>query len=463
MSQINGIVQIKKVFSFALPITVSGLINIVGNIIAMLMVSQIGHDSLAASALAFPTNITLLTLIVTPLYAIGILTGHLHGKENHAIEIGSIVRNGFYLGILLVIPAGLLLWHAGDILILFNQDPNLVSLTIPFFHYAALSLLPVMIYTVILQFYNGIGKPRFSLVVTLILLPLIILLSYGFILGNFGLPKLGLAGVTCATFVAQTIGLIGIIFYLVLQKNIKQYQIFTKIFLPQWSEIKKIFKMGFPIGLQFGGELSALSVATYFMGLFKVDTIAILAATQIVSQCVMLIVIVTLGLSQTLSILTSQAYGQKTFHLVREYFSASTVIITGFWLIMVILFTFFHTAFFDLYLHNETLENHDLIIHYAILFLIASSLGLLLDSIRHLLSGTLRGLHDTKGPTQIGIACQWFIALPLCYLVGFPLQGGPVALRAVFFSGFAVAVCFLWQRFNRKCAQLDAPLLTTTV
>lgn len=446
--------QVKKVFTFALPITASGLINIISNIVAMLMVSHLGHDELAASALAFPTNITLLTLVVTPLYAVGILTGHHFGKKSHSKEIGNIVRNGFYLGLLLFIPTGFLLWHAGDILHFFNQDPALVALAIPFFHYAALTLFPVVIYTVILQFFTGIGKPRFSLVVTLILLPMIIFFSYAFIFGNFGFPKLGLAGVTCASFLAQSIGMVGILIYLFLQPNIKQYSFFNKSWLPQWSEIKKIFNMGFPIGLQFGGELSAMSVATYFMGLFKVHTIAILAAVQIVSQCSMLMVIVTLGLSQALSILVSQAYGSKSIQLARDYFSASIAIILSFWMFIVILFALFHLNFFDLYLHDVSKKNHDLIIYYANYFLLVAGIGLLLDSLRNLLSGALRGLHDTKGPTHIGIACQWLVSLPLCYLVGFTLGGGPVALRLTFFSGFALAAYFLWIRFNKKTSAI---------
>ncbi len=69
--------------------------------------------------------------------------------------------------------------------------------------------------------------------------------------------------------------------------------------LPNWSVCKKIFLLGYPIGMQFGGELAAMTVATYFMGYFGVTA---LAASQIVSQYALLIIMITLGLSQALSI-----------------------------------------------------------------------------------------------------------------------------------------------------------------
>jgi len=59
--------------------------------------------------------------------------------------------------------------------------------------------------------------------------------------------------------------------------------------------MQKHFSLGFPIGIQFGAELAAMTVATYFMGYFGVIA---LAASQIVSQYSLIVVMVTLGLSQ---------------------------------------------------------------------------------------------------------------------------------------------------------------------
>ena len=59
-----------------------------------------------------------------------------------------------------------------------------------------------------------------------------------------------------------------------------------------------------PIGMQFGGEFVAMTMATYLIGYFGVTA---LAASQIVSQYTMLVIILIIGLTQALSILVSEA------------------------------------------------------------------------------------------------------------------------------------------------------------
>ena len=78
----------------------------------------------------------------------------------------------------------------------------------------------------------------------------------------------------------------------------QKYPIFTGKFKPNFSLIKNIFLLGYPIGMQFGAELSAMTMATYFMGYYGTTA---LTASQIVSQYSMLVVMVILGLSQAVT------------------------------------------------------------------------------------------------------------------------------------------------------------------
>ena len=64
------------------------------------------------------------------------------------------------LAFFLAFPTGLALWYADHLLLFFKQDPTLVALARPYFHFAAMSMLPLLAGVVIAQFYAGIGKPR---------------------------------------------------------------------------------------------------------------------------------------------------------------------------------------------------------------------------------------------------------------------------------------------------------------
>lgn len=446
MNSNHTLQNIYKLSAFALPISVGALLNMVTSFIAMMMVAKIGKSELAAGALAMTTYITILTIVSTIFYAVSILIGHYKGQGKAFADIGKLTKNGIWLAVLLAVPAALLLWNADHILLLFKQDPHLVLLTRPYFHFAMLSIFPMLINTVIYQFHTGIGKANFTLKVSIINLPIIVLLSYGLVLGKFHLPQLGLGGVTCATFIVQCLLCIALLIYLSITKENKKYAIFSNGFWPDFALCKRIFFLGLPIGIQFGAELAAMTVTTYFMGYFGVIA---LASSQIVSQYNMLIVMIALGLSQALSILISEAYGKKQVDLVKQYIASAIMILVIFFIFIFALFLFAPHALIKLYLNVDDVNDQTLI-HLATVFFSISGITMLIDSIRNILSGVLRGLHDSKAPMRIGVLCLWLISLPVSYVVAFTFNLGPVGLRIGFISGFLIASFLLWQRIKSK-------------
>jgi len=438
--------NIFKVATLAMPICANALVNMVASFFAMLMVGHLGKEALAAAALALTTYISIITLVTTIFYALSILISHYRGQEKSTAAIGELVRNGFWLALVLAIPCHFILWNIDKVLYFFGQDPMLISLTVGYFHIAGFSVFPVLIITVINQFFTGINNPRFLMFVSFITVPLIVLLSYGLILGNFGLPMLGLAGVMGATIIVQSMLCIGMLLYLMLSHRMKKYAIFTGSLLPKFELCKKIFFLGMPIGIQFGGELAAMTIATYFMGYFGVSA---LAAQQIVSQYSMLSIMIILGLSQALSILISEAYATKNTALIKKYIDSGLILLSVVFSVVILLFSFAPKYLIRPFLDHTDPVNFELV-HWAIGLFIVGGITLFIDGIRHLFSGSLRGLHDSKAPMNIGLFCLWIVSLPIGYLCGFTFHGGPIGLRIGLMSGFILATIILWRRIKTK-------------
>jgi MATE family multidrug resistance protein len=430
------------IIKFALPVSASGIMNMIASFIAMMMVAHLGQKPLAAGALAMTTYITIMTITVTIFYAVGILISHHQGQEKTAKEIGIVVKNGIWLALLIALPAMLVLQHADNLLILFGQDPVLVELTHPYFHYAGLGMFPLLFVMVISQFFAGTGRPKLMLLIALISLPLTIFSSYCFVLGKLGMPMLGLAGITFATLVVQSIMMTGLAALILYDRK---YQIPSRPYGPNIAICKSILSLGLPIGIQFGGEIAAMSVTTYLLGHFGIIA---LAASQVVSQYSLLVVMISIGLTQSISILISKAYAQRNISLIKIYLNASLLVLLYCFLVIAAIFCFFSKELLTLYVSQNVLNTQ--MIYYTHMFFIISAFTLFFDGMRHLLSGALRGLHDSHTPMRIGIITLWLIALPISYSVGFTFHGGPIGLRIGFASGFVIAAIVLWYRVLQK-------------
>jgi MATE family multidrug resistance protein len=181
------------------------------------------------------------------------------------------------------------------------------------------------------------------------------------------------------------------------------------------------------------------------MGYFGVTA---LAASQIAGQYYTLVIILLIGLTQALSILVSEAYGKGDHNLIKAYLHASLVILMMCCLFAGILFCGFPKELIGLYASKQVV---DIRLEYlTTLFLAISTVLIFFDGLRHLLSGALRGLHDSHGPMRIGLIALWLISLPACYLIGFQFKGGPIGLRIGFLSGFVFAAVLLVLRIREK-------------
>ena len=431
---------LQSLLTIALPISAGRILNILANFIAMMMVAKFGKTQLAAGFLAVSSTIPVTTSVLTIFYAIGIRICYYRGQKNAPESIGALVKNGLFLAIILAIPAAVLITYLDAILSKIGLDPELIALTKAYFYYAGLGVFPLLAMTVLGQFYIGIGKPWFALMVEVISFPLTILASWALIPGHFGLPGSGLAGVSLANLLVQSVLFIAILIITSLNKTNAVYQIFKKPFTINWRTCQSIITLGLPIGIQFGGELAAMAVAGWLMGYYGVDA---LAALQITSQYSILIIMPGIGLAQALTLKISELYGQQGTHHypIKKYLYASVLLLASYVVPVSFLYCTLSTKFAEFYLGSNSLRpDFEQLIH---VFFILAAVFLSLDGIRNLLSSALRGLHQSKPATIINLASLWLISIPVSGLTVFVFKANPVALRMGFLSGFVMAVLAL--------------------
>ena len=448
----NILSSIKNISKFSFPVICNSLVNILPTLASMWILARLGKDHLAAAGIASPTFFTILTICLTGFFAVGIKISYSIGKnkkninkQNHE-QVGHWVINGIILALIIAIPAVIVLLSAPSFLLLCGQKPHLVNLTKPFFYYGALAIIPMLINSALSQYFISTGHSKIILFISLITLPLIIALSYGLILGKWGLPQLAMGGINLASFIIDIlITIIGVLI-IIFAKWSKKNQVFVRPFGVSYKKCIELFQLGWPISIQVGGELAAMTVIAYLIGSFGSSA---LAAAQILTQYVLIFVMISMGLSQGVSVLISHAHGNDKLEEVKNITLAGFIIIIAIAILFSIIFFTFPRYLVDLYLNIKHSE-HNQVEYFAIYFMKIAALYIIFDGIRGVLTASLRGLQDSKIPMRVGLFCLWLVGIPCAYIAGFALNGGPIALRFGFVAGVASATVIMLIRYKKR-------------
>lgn len=444
----------KRIVRLALPMAGTQLITVASSFLCMAMLATLGHQVLAASALIFATQMTVLVICMSFLFSLSLFIGHAYGAKNY-IAIGNYIQQGWTFALLISIPIILFFWHIAYFLILFGQAPALAQLVQTFFHAFVWGVAPVLLLVCNQQLYYGIHKQRIITYTSCISVTLLLISAYILILGKFGMPSLGVAGLGYAIAIQCWFSFIFTTSYMYYKKEFKPFDLFHYRVHKEWQHITRMFKVSWPISLQMGGEMLAFFTCSTMIGWLGTNA---LAAYQVVGQYLFLIIVPIFSLTQASGILVGQACGGKQFHEIKRlgYACISLAIMLSGLVAVVFLMAPRSLAAAYLDIHNpanaETL-------HLVILFFIITAFSQILDAVRNVTTGVLRGLFDTRFPMYAGLLAIWLVGIPLSYLLAFPLHIGAIGIAIGFAIGIAVGATVVMLRW-RVMSNRQSPATT---
>lgn len=438
----------KRILRLALPAAANRILAMLGNFISLIMVAHLGQKELAASALLNATQSTLIVIGFSILFAVGIIAGRLYGEQRYH-DIGVLVQQSWIVGVIVSIPIIIIAWNVGPILTLFHQPKSLIIILKSYFHAYIWAVVPVVWLIGMQQFCFAVLKQRLALSVKLIGTTLQIVFSYILIFGKWGFPKLGVNGFAYALAAQTWITIIIMLICFYYMKSFARFGIFKLKPGFGWHFMRKLLKIGWPISIQFGGELLFFFIATIFVGWLGNDA---LAARQITTQYNILFIIPIFGASQATGVLIGHAYGSKKFFEIRHIGNISMALGALFMCFIAIVYLLAPTLLASFYMNvNDPSNAHTL--HLVILLFIVLCFSQFFDAVRNLASGALRGLFDTKFPMVVSLIVLWVIGAPLAYVLGIPLHLGVVGIAlggmTSLFLGM-IAVLWRWKEHVRK-------------
>jgi MATE family multidrug resistance protein len=431
----------------ALPIVAGHVGQVLMGILDSYMVSLVGKVPFAAAAFAGNVFTLFFMAAIGLLLAVPVLVARARG-EGRPRDCGEFLRHG------LLISAVFCAVEMGALLVLsfqlhrFGQPPEVVAASGVFFRIIAVSLAPVMIFQVLRQYSEAMGRPWEPMFILLSCVGLNVFLNWVLIYGNLGAPRLELVGAGWATLIARTVAAGALFWWLRRAARGRDATDEAREAWPaRWfarverARIAVMLRIGVPATGQLLFEGGAFIAAAVMMGWFgSVDPIA---AHQVAINCAAFTFMFALGLASAAAIRVGQCAGAGERERLRVVGFGAMAMCVAWMTLAAIAMSLGRWEIAGWFKQDAAVTA------MAAQFLVVAAIFQIFDGAQVVGAGMLRGLADVKVPTVITFVAYWLIALPAGYFFGVRGAGGPLGIWIALAAGLAIAAIALLVRFAR--------------
>nr|WP_218947497.1 MULTISPECIES: MATE family efflux transporter [unclassified Acinetobacter] len=429
-----------------LPILVTQFSQAGLGLIDTIMAGRLSPTDLAAIAVGVGLWIPVMLLFSGIMIATTPLVAEAKGARTPE-KIATIARQSLWVAFILGVIAGLVLQVLPLSLPLLGVPESLQPKAGLFLHAIGFGMPAVTMYAALRGYSEAIGYPRPVTAISLMALLLLVPLNFIFMYGVGPIPALGSAGCGFATAILQWLMLLSLALYIFKNRVYQSSQPFS-----HWEKLngywlKRILKLGFPIGLAIFFEVSIFSTAAIVLSPLG-ETIV--AAHQIAISVTSQLFMIPMSLAIALTIRVGTYYGEQNWDAMRRVQGLGLMTATILALLIMLLLWVFRSEIVALYTSDPMVTQIAL---YLVLFAVAYQL---MDAWQISAAGCLRGMQDTKGPMWITMIAYWVIAFPVgVYLSRFGDMGA-AGVWVGLIVGLSVACVLLLARLygnNKRLSQ----------
>jgi putative MATE family efflux protein len=295
----------KNIFNIAYPVFLTLVAQNIINVTDTAFLGHLSEVALGASAIA--------GLFYIAVYVVGfgfsqgaqIMIGRRNGEKDYA-KIGLIFNNGLLFNLLLGVMVFTFSYFQIDKIARFLvSSDDIYNAVVEYLDWRIYGFFFSFTNIMFRSLYVGITKTRVLTVSAVITSLTNVFFDYAMIFGNFGFPKLGIAGAAIASVIAEAVTFLYLMGYTMLRTNTKHYALFNFLKV-DWKIIKQMLSLSIFIMFQF-----IISTSTWFMFFIFIERTGErpLAITNIGRSLYMLLMIPGIALSTTISTLISNLIG----------------------------------------------------------------------------------------------------------------------------------------------------------
>lgn len=432
--------RFNKIMALAIPCTIAQASALLMVIVDMMMVGSLGSAEMAAIAIAGFGATLIFALVSGFAPAVQGMVARKMGESGQ--QLYAIPLNNSLVSILMFgLPLSVLCyWLTPLFFRAVASDPQLILLGVPYLQTLFFAVVAIGMNNAFKGYWAGMSMAKTYMFINLFTNAVNILLNYILIYGHFGAPAMGLWGAAIATVISLYLGTL--IFLVTTLLRHRQYGFLRQRIEPPL--VKKIFMIGLPATLQ--EVFFSLGYLVFFWMIGQVGTTE-LAAANVLVRIVMILSVFSIALGMSAATLVGQELGKGDIKAAIQWgWDVSKIGVV--WVSALGLPLLFFPEFFLLLflVDAETIQKA-----IVPLQMVAVTTGI--GSMIYIYSYSLFSMGKGKGVFLVSFITQWFLFLPLVWIVGPYLHYGLLEIwiaQMVYGVSATAMITYLWMSNNSK-------------
>ncbi|WP_425447444.1 MATE family efflux transporter [Dethiothermospora halolimnae] len=397
---------LKVLTKLALPIMGTSFVQMAYSMMDMIWLGRVGSKAVSASGTAGFFTWLAMAFIILPKIGAEVGVSQSVGKDDYD-GAKKYVRHTIQMVVVLGLLYGTTLIIFRDSFIgFFKLSDSVTDMAIDYLVIVSLGIVFYFINPVFTAIFNGYGDSKTPFRINAIALSVNLLLDPILIFGVGPIPSLGVKGAAIATITAQFIGTMVFVFSIRKKRELtKDLHLLKR---PEGAYIKRIVKLGFPVGLQNGSfTIFAMLIGRIISGWGDTP----IAVQKVGSQIEAISWMTAGGFQTALSAFVGQNYGAKKWDRIYKGYYTGMKIVGVIGIFATCLLIFGARPIFSFFIPDEpeTIEQ-------GVIYLRILGLSQFFMCVEIATSGAFNGLGKTVPPSIIGIIFTG-LRVPAAYIL----------------------------------------------
>lgn len=430
--------DVRSIVVVGAPLIINNLASIGVGVADTMMAARLGSQQLAGVAIGNGMWIALFLLGLGTLMALApTVAQHFGAGRDH--EIGYDTRQGLWLAVLISAAVILAMRHMAPLFVAVGIEREVAVLAQGYLDYLSWGVPGAYGYHTLKQMNEGVGRTLPIMIVVTAVLPLNVLLNYGFVFGRFGMPAMGAPGCGLGSAISFWLMLALLAGHTRYAPHYRRYQLWQTLERPDSVALKRLLALGLPIGVSLFLQAGLFTAVAMMMGALGS---AAVATHQIALNYCGIVFMVPLGFAMALTVRVGQAVGRRDLIAVRR------VAYTGFVLCGLCTVAAATTTWlFAPQIIAIYTDDPQVVAIALLLFKIGAGLQMA-DGLQVAAAFALRGMKDTRVPLLLNAFNYWGVGFTLAYGLCHYADGGAVGIWIGLTTALWLAAVLLIARFE---------------